>query len=160
MNPYASQLGNQDPISVLSETAPRLHELAHAIGATRIEQPLAPGKWSPRETFIHLADCEIAFAFRYRQALGEENHMVQPFDQDLWAKSYSAYDAHLALQTFAVLRNWNLALIRSLTAEQMSKIVVHPERGKMVFRTLIETAAGHDINHLRQLENLAGISAA
>jgi hypothetical protein len=160
MNPYAAQLGNQDPILVLSATANRLHELTHEIGATRIEQPPAPGKWSPREIFIHLADCEIAFAFRYRQALGEENHTVQPFDQELWAKSYSAYDTHQALQTFAVLRNWNLALIRSLTPEQLSKTVIHPERGKMVFRTLIETAAGHDVNHLRQLEAIAGEAVA
>jgi hypothetical protein len=29
-----------------------------------------------------------------------------------------------------------------------------------VFRTLIETAAGHDINHIRQLEAVAGKSAA
>ncbi len=85
---------------------------------------------------------------------------MQPFDQDLWAKSYAAYDAQHALQTFAVVRNWNLALIRSLTPEQLSKNVVHPERGKMVFRTLIETAAGHDINHIRQLEAVAGKSAA
>ncbi len=160
MNPYASQLGNQDPILILSETASRLHGLAHAIGATRIEQPAAPGKWSPREILIHLADCEIAFAFRYRQGLGEENHVVQPFDQDLWAKRYSAYDAHQALQTFAVLRNWNLTLVRSLGPEQMSKPVRHPERGEMIFRELLETAAGHDINHLRQLEAIAGQSAA
>ena len=160
MNPYASQLGNQDPILVLTETGSRLHQLAHGIGATRIEQPAAPGKWSPREIFIHLADCEIAFAFRYRQALGEKDHTVQPFDQDLWAKSFAAYDAQQALQTFAMVRNWNLALIRSLTPEQLSKNVVHPERGKMVFRTLIETAAGHDINHIRQLEAVAGESAA
>jgi hypothetical protein len=30
----------------------------------------------------------------------------------------------------------------------------------MIFRTLIETAAGHDINHLRQLETIAGEVAA
>ena len=67
--------------------------------------------------FIHLADCDLAFGFRYRQALGEEDHLVQPFDQDLWAKSYAVYDAHQAIQTFAVLRNWNLTLLRSVTPE-------------------------------------------
>jgi len=30
--------------------------------------------------------------------------------------------------------------------------VSHPERGNMIVKTIIETAAGHDINHLRQLE--------
>ena len=117
MIPYATYLGNQDPLEVLSATARRLHELAHQFGDAHINQPIAPGKWSPREVFIHLADCDLAFGFRYRQALGEEDHLVQPFDQDLWAKSYAVYDAHQAIQTFAVLRNWNLTLLRSVTPE-------------------------------------------
>jgi len=160
MNPYASQLGSQDPIRVLSATSARVAELSAAIGESRLNQPWAPGKWSPWEILIHLADCELAFGFRYRQALAEENHLVQPFDQDRWAKSYSAYGAEQALRTFTTLREWNLALIRTLTAEQMSKAVKHPERGDLIFRTLVEISAGHDINHVRQLEAVAGKSAA
>lgn len=147
-------------MQILAESAVHLRNLAQVLGERRINEPLAPGKWSPREVLIHLADCELAFGFRYRQALGEENHLVQPFDQDLWAKSYSAYKADQALETFAVLRNWNLALLRELTAEQLAKTVSHPERGRMTFKTLIETAAGHDINHIRQLETAAKKSAA
>jgi hypothetical protein len=160
MNPYASFLGNQDPIQVLSTTASQLAAISQTLGPARINQSPAPGKWSPREIIIHLADCELAFAFRYRQTLGEANHVIQPFDQDAWAKSYSAYDANQALETFTVLRNWNLALIRTLTPEQLSKAVSHPERGKMDLRTIVETAAGHDINHLQQLERVANKPAA
>jgi DinB superfamily len=160
MNPYASQLGDQDPIRVLSATAARLHELAASLGDSRIEQPIAPGKWSPGQIFSHLADCELAFGFRYRQALAEDNHVVQPFDQDKWAGSYAAYDAAQALDTFAALRRWNLALIRTLTPEQMSKAVMHPERGPETILGLFEISAGHDINHLRQLEAVAKQPAA
>jgi hypothetical protein len=35
-----------------------------------------------------------------------------------------------------------------------SKPVKHPERGEMTFKTILETMGGHDINHLRQIENL------
>jgi len=99
-----------------------------------------------------LADCEIAHGFRYRQALAEENPLVQPWDQEKWAREYGAYDAAQALRAFVALREWNTALIRSLTAEQMARPAKHPERGDITVRELIETAAGHDINHLRQLE--------
>jgi len=160
MIPYATYLRNQDPMEVLSATAQRLHELAHQFGDAHINQPIAPGKWSPRELFIHLADCDLAFGFRYRQALGEENHLVQPFDQDRWAKSYAVYDAHQAIQTFAVLRNWNLTLLRSVTPEQMSKPMRHPERGSETFHRLLEINAGHDINHLQRLEAVLNNSAA
>jgi DinB superfamily len=158
--PYASFLAGQDPIPVLSATASRLSELSQSIGVTRIEQPIAPGKWSPRQILIHLADCELAFGFRYRQTLALDNHTVQPFDQDLWAERYAAYDAQQSLETFTALRKWNLALIRTLTPEQFAKPVTHPERGQETLRILVEITAGHDINHLRQLEAMAGKSAA
>ena len=37
----------------------------------------------------------------------------------------------------------------------MQKQLLHPERGEMTFRDLIETIAGHDLNHLAQLEAIA-----
>jgi hypothetical protein len=160
MNPYASYLGNRDAVQVLESTPAQLNQLAKTLGTARVQQPLAPGKWSPREVFIHLADCELAFGFRYRQALGEENHTVQPFDQDKWAKSYAAYSAEQALATFAALRNWNLTLLRPLTPEQLGKTVTHPERGAETLRTLIEISAGHDLNHLQRLEAVASQPAA
>jgi hypothetical protein len=159
MNPYASQLGNQDPMRVLESTTSQLTEISNSL-AGRIEQPLAPGKWSPREVFIHLTDCEIAFGFRYRQALGEERYIVQPFDQDKWAKTYAAYSAEQALATFGVLRSWNLALLRRLTPDQLAKPMTHPERGQETVKTLIEITAGHDINHLQRLKAIIAKPAA
>lgn len=151
MNPYASYLGNQDPIRVLTETPARLRQLAASL-KDRINTPPAPGKWSPREILAHLADTELTFAFRYRQALADDNHVIQPFDQERWAKGYSAYSAEQALSMFASAREWNLTLLRTLTPEQLARKVTHPERGTMVVKTIVETAAGHDLNHLKQLE--------
>jgi DinB superfamily len=151
MNPYASYLGNQDPMHVLEETPARLRTMAVALKNHLNLEP-APGKWSAREIIAHLADTEMVFAFRYRQALAEEHHVIQPFDQDRWAKSYGAYSAEHGLTLFAALREWNLALLRSLGPAQLARPVTHPERGTMVLGTVVETAAGHDLNHLRQLE--------
>lgn len=145
---------------MLSATALRLAELSKSLGDSRINQPIAPGKWSPRQIMTHLADCDLAFGFRYRQTLALDNHTVQPFDQDLWAKTYDTYTAEQALATFNALRSWNLALIRSLTPEQLAKPCQHPERGQETLRILIEINAGHDINHLRQLEAVAARPAA
>jgi hypothetical protein len=43
-----------------------------AIGAEKASMPIAPGKWSPAQILCHLADCEIAFGFRLRQTLAED----------------------------------------------------------------------------------------
>jgi hypothetical protein len=155
VNPYATQLGTLDPVQVIAATSVKLRGLVKTIGAGRIEQPRAPGKWSAREIICHLADCEIAFAFRLRQTLAEERHVMQPFDQDAWSKKYAGYQVDAALDTFSALRQWNLVFVRSLNAADLAKPVNHPERGDMTLATIVQTMGGHDRNHLKQLEEIA-----
>lgn len=160
MNPYASHMGKQTPLDVISETPRRLTQLVETIGPDRLEKPPAPGKWSARDIVSHLADAEVAFAFRLRQTLAEDHHVIQPFDQDRWAKSYASSDAQLALAALSALRAWNIALIRSVQPADLSKPVTHPERGTMTFQTIVETMAGHDRNHIKQIEAIAAHSAS
>lgn len=152
MNPYAVYLGGRDPLEIVSGTSKRLELLLGTIGSERAEKRPAPGKWSAREILCHLADCELVFAFRLRQALAEAHHVVQPFDQEVWARTYGAYGIDEALAVFSSVRNWNLAFIRTLTPEALSKQVTHPERGTMPLQAIVETMAGHDVNHLGQME--------
>jgi hypothetical protein len=159
-NPYASHLGNRDPLQVIAATASQLDQLFGTLGPQGVEQSPAPGKWSAREIVCHLADCELVFAARLRQTLAEDHHVIQPFDQEKWAATYAAYAASAALVVFASTRQWNLTFISAVPQGTFSKQVFHPERGEMTFRTLLETMAGHDINHLRQIEKIAGISSA
>ena len=115
----------------------------------------APGKWNAREIVCHLADCEVVFGYRLRQGLAEDFHVIQPFDQDAWASSYAAYDLAGALEAFGALRRWNVKFIAGQSPEAFERQITHPERGSMTFRTLVETMAGHDLNHVRQIEALA-----
>ena len=160
LNPYASFLGTRDPKTVISETGARLADLARRLGAQKLERSPAPGKWSPREILCHLADCEIVFATRLRQTLAQPHHMIQPFDQDDWARQYSSFTAEGALAVFTAVRHWNQALIRNTPAEAFAKPVSHPERGDMTFQTIVETMGGHDLNHIQQLEKIAMETAA
>ena len=156
LNPYETFLGSNDAQEVISETPAKLAAIFRQLGPTGAERSLAPGKWSAREIFSHLADCEITFAYRLRQTLAEENHIIQPFDQGKWGEAYAAYDAPSALAVFSSVRRWNIALIKGTKPEEYAKPVTHPERGTMTFRTIVETMAGHDLNHLLQLEAIAG----
>ena len=160
MNPYASFLGDRNPLEVVEQTPRVLSGLAMKLAPASMEWRPAPGKWNAREILCHLADCEIAFAFRCRQTLAEDHHVIQPFDQERWAGMYGGLGARAALNTFSAVREWNLALIGSTPAELMAKRVEHPERGEMTFGTIVETMAGHDLNHLAQLDKIvAGFAA-
>ena len=155
MNPYASYLGERDPSEVIAGTTKKLRQYADVFGSRRLGQPPAPGKWSAKEILCHLADCEVVFAYRLRQTVAEDHHVIQPFDQDKWAASYAAYDGGAALAVFSSLRQWDILFIKSVSPETMTKRVMHPERGELTFKELVETMAGHDINHLEQMERIA-----
>jgi hypothetical protein len=94
-----------------------------------------------------------------RQTLAEEGPTIQPFDQDKWAAMYPGVPAAQALDTFSALRRWNLRLIRAALPAAAGRVFTHPERGTMTFQTLVETLAGHDLNHLGQLRRIAGLGA-
>ncbi len=154
LNPYDVHIGGRPPMEVIGETPGRLRALFVKLGGKAGKAP-APGKWSAREILCHLADTEIAFALRLRQALAEPHHVIQPFDQEKWAAFYGAYDVESALEMFSALRGWSMRLLGTVPADAMSRPVTHPERGEMTFRTLVETMAGHDLNHLKQIEAIA-----
>src|SRR6266702_6667936 len=103
LNPYAKFLDGRPIETILNTTPHEIGNILSAIGTAKSTTPPAPGKWSPAEIVCHLADCELAFGFRLRQTLAEDNHTIQPFDQDKWAKPYAAYDAPQALDTFTAL---------------------------------------------------------
>jgi hypothetical protein len=159
LNPYAIYLNGQDPLPVLSTTADRLRTLTAGLTAAQINTPPAPRKWSICNIATHLADCEVVFSFRLRQtlapALDQPHTIIQPFDQDAWATRYAAYQFEPALALFQAARNWNLLFLTTVSQNDRHRPTTHPERGTMPFWTIVETMAGHDINHLQQIERLA-----
>jgi hypothetical protein len=159
LNPYAKYLSGQDPIPVLTTTADRLRALTAGLNGAHVNTRPAPQKWSICEIAAHLADCELVFSFRLRQtlapALDQPHAIIQPFDQDAWAQRYSAYQLEPALALFQAARNWNLLFLTTVSQDDRHRPTTHPERGTMTLWTIVETMAGHDINHLQQIEHLA-----
>ncbi|MFY9854282.1 MAG: DinB family protein [Terracidiphilus sp.] len=155
LNPYEKYLDGRPLEAILSSTTEQLGALIAAIGPEKSAVRPAPGKWSPAEILCHLADCELVFGFRLRQTLAEDTPTVQPFDQEKWADTYPAIGAEQALATFSAFRKWNLLLLAAALPAAANRPVIHPERGQMTFQTIVGTMAGHDLNHLAQLQTLA-----
>ncbi len=156
-NPYAKYLGDRDPLASMAATPAALYALIAPLLAgdpEALERQPAPGKWSIREILVHLADCEFAFAFRLRQGVADPRIPMQAWDQELWEERSGAYDAPTALSTFATSRNWNMLFLKTVTPAEWAAEVTHPERGTGPLRITLETIAGHDLNHIQQIERL------
>jgi len=156
LNPYAKFIGERDPRAVIAATPGLVQRVLSELTNDQVMAPISEGKWSPCQIVSHLADCEIVFSFRLRQTLAMESPVIQPFDQDDWAKQYGSYDVDSAMEMFRAARVWNLRLIGGLSQADFEREMTHPERGTMTFQTVVETMAGHDLNHLGQLQKAGG----
>jgi hypothetical protein len=151
-----SYIEGKEPLGVQASTAERLSQLINGVSIAELQRRPAPEKWSVSEIIAHLADGEIVAAFRMRFILGSPGSPVVAYDQDKWVTSghYDKRDAKKSVELFRLLRQANLALLDSLTPEQWTQYGIHSERGQESIEHIVRMFAGHDINHLQQIERI------
>ena len=146
----------QDPIKVQSSTNRKLARLIEGVPTARLRKRPAPDKWSIAEILAHLADAEIVLGWRMRAILGAPGTPVQAFDQNAWVSAlhYEKRDPRKSLELHRAVREANLALLKSLTPDQWKHYGQHAERGQESIEHIVRMMAGHDINHVRQIEGM------
>lgn len=150
-------LEGKDPLRVQKSTAQKLARMVKGLDKKQMEQRPAAGKWSIAEILAPLADVELVAGWRMRLILGQNGARIQAFDQDAWASifNYRRRDSKASLETFRVLRENNLAMLKSLPKNLWENYGMHNERGRETIAHQVRMFAGHDLNHLRQVEELA-----
>ncbi len=144
----------KQPLAVQAATAKKLARLIKGVPASKLRKRPAPDKWSVAEILAHLADAEIVGGFRMRFILGAPGAPVVAFDQDSWVVSghYNKRDPRKSIELFRTVREANLAMLKSLAPEQWKHYGIHSERGQESIEHIVRMFAGHDINHMRQME--------
>jgi uncharacterized damage-inducible protein DinB len=154
-NPYAEDLGSRPPLEALADSIERIRNLVKAWSDRDFENSYASGKWTARQILVHLAQTELALTTRARFALTQTGYVAQPFSQDDWMAIEATTDARTALDAYTSLRALSLAMWRRLTQEQLDRPFSHPEYGELTVGWIMAQMAGHDIHHLKQLEEIA-----
>jgi len=146
----------KEPLKIQQATAKKLQQLTTGVDRKKLTMRPSPGKWSVAEIVAHLADTELVAGWRLRLILGSNGTPIQPFDQDVWAQTfnYSKRDVKTSIEVFRVLRENNLALLKSLPKELWDHYGMHAERGKETVSHIVNMFAGHDLNHIEQIENI------
>jgi hypothetical protein len=151
-----SHAEGMDPLKSQSAAAKKLDRLVKSVPASKLRKRPAPDKWSVSEILAHLADAEIVIAWRIRSILGAPGTPIQAYDQDAWAGAgnYAKRDPRKSIEQFRAMRDANLAFYKSLSPEQWKYSGMHSERGEESIERVARMIAGHDINHILQIERI------
>jgi hypothetical protein len=153
-NPYGDDLGALDPLKALADTPKKIQRIVSKWNKRQWERSYAPGKWSARRVLIHLAQTELALTTRVRYGASQDKYTAQPFNQDAWLPLDDHADGPTALEAYMALRRFNLALFRGLTPTLRKQTFTHPEYGPLTPDWVAAQLAGHDIHHLKQLQQI------
>ena len=146
----------QESLKVLAASPKKLERLIGRASAAKLRKKPAPGKWSIAEVAAHLADVEIVIGWRVRSVLGAPGTPIQAYDQDAWAAvgQYDKRNPRESVALFKAVRAANLALYKSLSPKQWQQVGMHSERGQESVERIVRMVAGHDLNHLQQIERI------
>ena len=147
----------KEPLRLQQATPRKLTTLTKRLSKKQLTRRPGPGKWSIAEILAHLADAELVVGFRLRLMLASNGTPIQAFDQDAWAEtfSYNRRDPKTSLETFSTLRKNNLRLLTSVPRRLWENYGQHSERGMETVEHVVRMIAGHDLNHLQQVEKIA-----
>jgi hypothetical protein len=148
----------RDPLELQRQTPAVLADLLAKVSDEQLTIRPIPDKWSIGGIVAHLAEDEIATAWRYRQMVEHPAIGLPGFDQDLWARlgGYASRVPQDSLALFRLLRNANLQFLQEIAPQQWECFGIHAERGRITIRDLVAHMAGHDANHIEQIWKILG----
>ena len=121
----------------------------HAIG----DRVYAPGKWTLREVFQHISDCERVFAYRALRFARNDKTALPGFDENLFAE-YSGATRHSLEDVLAELRSVrdsSMRLFRSFDEAALRRTGIM-YKAELPVLAVGFTLIGHQNHHFRIME--------
>ena len=142
-----------DHIARIGVQPGRLTAVLDALDEGDFDAPYRLGGWTVRQLVHHLADSHLNAFIRVKLGLTEDHPTIKPYDQDAWATlADTALSPHVSVALFAATHIRLHSVLQSMTPEQFSRTIMHPENGAMTLDQVAAMYAWHGDHHLAQLE--------
>lgn len=134
----------------------RLSGAVEHLSAQQLDTPYRPGGWTIRQVVHHCADSHMNSLIRFKLALTEDKPVIKPYFEDRWANlPDSIMDISPALQMLHGLHGKWVYLLQSLTAAELKKSFIHPEKqSEISLDVAIALYAWHCNHHLAHITSL------
>lgn len=139
------------------ETLPqRLADAVRGLSTEQLRTRYRPDGWTIQQVVHHIADSHLNAYVRFKLALTEDNPVIKPYNEKLWAElpDSKLLDINVSLTLIDSLhRRWTV-LLKQLNDNELEKKFLHPDSG---MKTLSETVcqyAWHGNHHLAHIISL------
>lgn len=123
----------------------------------QLETPYRPGGWNARQVIHHIADSHMNAYIRLKLALTEDNPVIKPYDENLWAQlpDVETVPVNISITLLHALhRRWGQTL-RNMQPEDWERCYYHPEHERYVpLWELADHYAWHGRHHMEQIRQL------
>lgn len=125
----------------------------------QLQTPYRPGGWTIQQVAHHIADSHINMYVRMKFALTEDNPVIKPYDENLWAvlPDVESQPINISVTLLHALHRRIVAVLRSLEPEQWQRTYFHPGLNRDVplweMAALYAWHSRHHMEHIRQLRN-------
>jgi uncharacterized damage-inducible protein DinB len=138
-----------DPLAQLRAQAGTLKALLAPLTDEQALHRYAPGKWSIKESLIHILDTERIFAYRALRIGRGDQTPLPSFEQDDYVPASGADSRSLASiwAEYDAVRAATLALLESFTEEVYGRLGTSSGAPSSV-RALVYMIAGHEAHHI------------
>jgi hypothetical protein len=120
----------------------------------QLRAPLAPGKWSPAEVLAHLRAADGIQSIRAYMILARNEPPLPAFDERAWAEvaGYLTLHPRASLDLYFRRRVELAHMLRGTAPANFNRVGMHETLGRLTLQALLENLAGHEEEHVAQLE--------
>jgi len=146
---YVSKVGDGDIVDILEQQMHSTHALAKSIPAEKAGYAYAPGKWTIKEVWGHMADTERVMAYRALRFARNDSNELKGFDQDDYMANSRFNERTLddLADEFMQLRKANLYFFKNLNDEEKKRGGL-ASGNPVTVNALLYIIAGHEHHHI------------
>ena len=149
-------------VEVLQATPRKIRSLVQGLSDEQLRYKPDEETFSMKENILHLRDLEVeGYGKRLRLILAENLPTLDDIDGTRLARQrrYQSANAVQALDEFCRAREGNIAYLRNMTAFQWNRKALF-KGDEITLLDMIDKWAAHDLEHLKEMEELSGKNTA
>lgn len=145
---YIDLVASQDVTESMEYGSVKTIKLFNNIPPSKYDHSYAEGKWTVKESILHLMDTERIFAYRALRIARGDTTELPGFDQDAYVPMSKGHQRSFSaiVKEYKSVRQASISLFKSFDEEMLAR-VGSASNNPFSVRALGYMIAGHEIHH-------------